>query len=712
MSRSPSVALAVTVAFAACRAPQQPAAPAADQRSMADNPFAQPSPLPYQAPPFDRIRDEHYVPAIEQGMKEQLAEIVAITGASDDPTFANTIEALERSGQLLSRAARVFFAMTSANTNPGLQRLQSELAPRLAAHRDAIWLDERLFARVHRLFEQRAELGLAADQARLLEKTHRDFVRAGALLGPKEKVRLRTINVELSSLTTSFQRVLLAATKADGVLVADRAQLAGLDDGDVAAAAAAATAAGKPGNWLLALQNTTQQPVLASLEDRGLRERVLAASMARGAHGGENDTRALAIRTVSLRAEKAKLLGYPTWADYVLADQMATTPQRAIGLLTDMVPAATAKAFAEVVRMQKEIDAAGGNFALAASDWSFYAERVRKAEYDLDEAALRPYFEVERVMRDGLFFMSHELYGLTFVPRPELPVYHQDVRAFEVQDADGKGLALWYCDWFQRDNKNGGAWMDSFVDQSSLLEQKAVVFNVCNFTKPAAGQPALISFDDVTTMFHEFGHALHGMLSAVRYPSQSGTNVPRDFVEYPSQFHEHFVTEPRVFANFARHWETGEPMPKALVERLERSRTFNQGYATTEYLAAALLDMAWHSLPMGEAPKDVVAFERQALKRFSVDLPQVPPRYRSTYFAHIFSGDYSAGYYAYMWSEVLDDDTWEWFVENGGMTRANGARYRDLVLSRGGTMDPAAMFRAFRGRDPSVEPLLRERGLK
>ena len=721
-----SLLFTATVAVAAARAtaqqttpqkpqPQQgplqnPAATSMEEAVRA-NPFAAPSPLPYQAPPFDRIKNANFGPAIEAGMLQQLGEVTRITADQSAPTFANTIEALEKTGALLTRASKVFFAMTQANTDPELQQLQQQLAPRLAAHKDAIYLDQKLFARVDAVFAAREQAGLDAEQLWLVERIHRDFVRAGAKLSAEQQQQLREMNKALSSATTEFQKLLLAARNEGAVAVADPAQLAGLDEPALAAAAAAAKERGVAGH-LLALQNTTQQPVLASLRDRDLRARVLAASMARGSSGGQNDSRRLLLRIAALRAEKAKLLGYQDWAAYALDDQMAGTPQKAISLLTDLVPAATQKARGEIARMQQEIDRDGGGFRLTAADWQFYAERVRKAEYDLDEAAIRPYFELDRVLRDGVFFMAHELYGLSFAQRTDLPVYHPDVRVFEVSDQDGKPFALWYCDYFERGNKSGGAWMDSFVDQSLLLGTKPVVFNVCNFTAPAPGQPALLNFDDVTTMFHEFGHALHGVLSNVRYPTQSGTNVPRDFVEFPSQFHEHFATEPHVLAHYARHHATGAPMPAELVERLLRAKTFNQGYATTEYLAAALLDMAWHSLPAGQAPQDALAFEQQALQRYHVDLAEVPPRYRSTYFAHIFSGEYAAGYYAYLWSEVLDDDAWEWFVEHGGMTRANGQRFRDMVLSRGGTMDAAAMFRAFRGRDPSVEPLLRERGLQ
>jgi peptidyl-dipeptidase Dcp len=678
--------------------------------ASAPNPFFAPSPLPLQAPPFDRIRDGDYAPALAAGMAQQLAEIAQITALPAPATFADTIEALERTGALLTRAAKAFFAMAQANTNPALQQVETDMAPKLAAHRDAIYLDSRLFARVHDLFERRKELGLDAEQLMVLERWHRDFVRAGALLPPAQQARLKELNQELSSLSTEFRKLLLAANKDGAVVVDDAGSLAGLDEAEVAAAAAAAKERQLDGKWVLALQNTTQQPALGSLQDRGLRQRLLEASMARGDRAGAADTRPAILKMAALRAEKARMFGFPDYAGYVLDDQMAKTSAAATKLLTDMVPAAVAKAGGEVKKMQALVDAGGQHFTVAACDYALVQERVRKADFELDEAAIKPYFELESVLQRGVFFAAHELYGLSFAERKDLPVYHPDVRVFEVVDGE-RTIALWYCDYFRRDNKNGGAWEDSFVDQSTLLGTQAVVFNVCNFQKPAAGQPALLSFDDVTTMFHEFGHALHGMLSAVRYPLLSGTNVPRDYVEFPSQFNEHWATEPRVLANYARHWQSGAPMPQALADKLRLTKTFNQGYATTEYLAAALLDLAWHSLP-GEPPADVDAFERAALRRFGIEVPEVPPRYRTTYFAHIWGGEYAAGYYAYLWSEVLDDDAFAWFTEHGGMTRENGQRFRDLVLSRGYTIECGAMYRAFSGRDPSVEPLLRERGLK
>jgi peptidyl-dipeptidase Dcp len=676
------------------------------------NPFAHPSALQYQAPPFDQIKDSDYEPAIEDGMKAQLAETDAIANQSDAPTFENTIVAMERSGDLLTRAGRVFFAMTKANTNETLQNAEEAIAPKMAAHQDTIFLNAKLFARVAAVYEHRQDLDPEAKY--LVERYYEDFVHAGAKLPEADQTTLRALNKEESTLSTSFEKKLLAATKAGALVASDPSELAGLSDKEIAAAAAAAKARGLDGKWVLPLQNTTQQPAQASLQNRATRERLFKASTERAEHEDDNDTRALIQRLAELRAHKARLLGYPTYAAYALYNQMALNPEHAVKLMTDMAPAAVAKAHGEAAKMQALADKQNKDkrFALAPWDWQFYSEQVRKAEFDIDDAQVRPYLELNRVLTDGVFFAAKQLYGLTFKERHDLPVYQPDVRVFEVFDADGKSLALFYADYFKRDNKSGGAWMDSFVEQSGLLDTHPVVFNVCNFTKPAAGQPALLTFDDVRTMFHEFGHALHGMFSNVKYPYAGGTHVPRDFVEFPSQFNEHWASEPTVFANYAKHYQTGASMPAELVTKIDKARKFNQGFATTEYLAAALLDMAWHTLPDGTAKEDVDAFEADALKRFKVDFALVPPRYRTTYFAHIWGGGYSASYYAYLWSEVLDDDAFQWFEENGGMTRKNGQRFRDLILSRGSTQEMASLYRGFRGRDPSVEPLLEQRGLK
>jgi peptidyl-dipeptidase Dcp len=693
-----------------------PAPPSTPSTAETMNPFAHPSPLQYQAPPFDHIKDADYQPAIEEGMKAEIAEIEAIASQPDAPTLENTVVAMERSGRALVRAVKVFFAMTKANTNETLQKVEETLAPKLAAHYDAIHFNAKLFARVEAVYAHRE--GLDPESKFLVERYHRSFVHAGARLAQADQNVLRALNEEESSLSTEFDKNLLAATKAGALVVDHTAELAGSSEREIAAAAEAAKQRNLAGHWVVSLQNTTQQPAQMRLQNRATRERLFKASTLRAEHGDANDTRRIVQRLAELRAHRAKLLGFPTYAAYVLDDQMAGTPERAIQLLTDMVPAAVAKARGEAAKMQALVDRqhkeSKGNerFQLAPWDWQFYAEQVRKAEYAIDDEQVKPYLELGRVLEDGVFFAAHELYGLTFKERHDLPVYQPDVRVFEVFDSDGKPFALFYADYFRRDNKSGGAWMNSFVDQTGLLGTQPVVANVCNFTKPAPGQPALLGFDEVRTMFHEFGHALHGLSSNVKYPTLAGTSVPRDFVEFPSQFNEHWASDPAVFAHYARHYQTGAPMPAELVAKIRKSSKFNQGFATTEYLAAALLDMAWHTLPQGAPPQDVDAFESEALKRFKIDFALVPPRYRTGYFAHIWGGGYAASYYAYLWSEVLDDDAYQWFVENGGMTRQNGQRFRDLILSRGYTQELTSLYRAFRGRDPSVEPLLEERGLK
>ena len=677
----------------------------------AANPFANPSPLFDQAPPFDRIHDADYQPALEEGMRRQLAEIAAIARDSAAPTFDNTILAMERSGALLRRVSKVFSAITSANTDDTLQQVQEEEAPRLAAHSDAIFLNDTLFRRVKSVYDRRENLGLDSLQQFLVRRYYKDFVRAGALLADSDKAKLRAYNEEEAKLSTEFQLRLLAATKAGALVVTDSTQLDGLTAGEIAAAAQAARDRKLEHAWVLPLQNTTQQPAQAELRNRALRERLFEASVTRAEHGDSNDTRRIITRLAELRAERARLLGFPSRAAYVLDDQMAKTPEAAIKLATDLVPAATAKARSEAAAMQALIDAQHGGFTLAPWDWQYYAEQVRKAQYDLDESQLKPYFVLDTVLADGLFYSANQLYGLTFKERKDLPVYQSDVRVFEVFDADGSSRGLFYCDYFKRDNKQGGAWADGFVDGASLLGTKPVAFNVANFTKPAPGQPALLTFDDVTTMFHEFGHALHLLMSDVPYPRLAGFNVPTDFAEFPSQFNEHWALYPTVFARYARNYRTGAPMPQALVDRIRRARTFDQGFALTEYLEASLLDMAWHTLPPGPEVANVERFDSAALARWHVAMAAVPPRYHSTYFAHIWDSGYDANYYAYLWAEVLEDDAYAWFTAHGGLTRANGQRLRDMLLSRGGTGDMAVLYRAFRGRDPSVQPLLEARGL-
>ncbi|MFT3790743.1 MAG: M3 family metallopeptidase [Rudaea sp.] len=694
------------------------------------NPFAEPSTLPFEAPPFDRIRDGDFQPALEEGMRRQLAEVERIANDKAPATFENTLVALEKSGALLTRVNRVFSALTQANTDDILQRVQKEEAPKLAAHQDAIYLNPKLFARVKSVYDKRDSLGLDAESLRLTERYYRLFVRAGAELPAGDQEVLRGHNKELSSLAAQFRSKLLAATKAGALVADDKGDLAGLSDADLAAALEAGRARMTPDKYVIPLQNTTQQPALASLQRRDTREKLFTASIARAELRDDNDTRATITRIAELRAEKARLLGYDTWAAYVLDDQMAKTPDRAIELMTDMALAAIAKAKGEAREMERLAKKDGIQFrpwdlqyyspsarseggALRPWDWQYYAEQVRKSRFQIDSEEVKQYFELDNVLQNGVFFAANQLYGLTFKERHDIPVYQRDVRVFEVFDHDGSSLALFYADYFKRDNKAGGAWSTSFVGQSGLLGQKPVVTNTCNFTKPAPGQHALISHDDVITMFHEFGHALHAMFSNVKYPLLGGTSVPRDFVEFPSQFNEHWADEPSVFANYAKHYKTGEPMPAVLVDKIREVGTYGQGFATTEQLEASLLDMAWHTLPRSMTIVDNVdAFERSALRRYDVDYALVPPRYRTSYFAHIWSNGYAAGYYAYLWTAVLRDDAFYWFKEHGGMNRENGQRFRDMVLSRGGTEETDALYRAWRGRDPSVEPLLEVRGLK
>src|SRR3954468_16661818 len=680
--------------------------------STAGNPFFAESTLPYHAPRFDVIRNEDYQPALEEGMRQQLAEIDAIARQTAPPSFDNTIVAMEKTGAVLTRASKVFFGVIGANTNDTLQKVQEIEAPKLAAHNDAIYLNGQLYQRVRSIYDRRQSLGLTPEQIALVERYNRDFVRSGAALSEPDKIHMRAINKELSELSTEFTKKLLAGTKAGALVVDNVSDLAGLSPDEIKTAAETAKERGLAGKWVLPLRNTTQQPAQAELTNRATRQELFELSSLRTSRGDSNDTKGTVRRMAELRAEKAKLLGFATWAAYALDNQGAKTPENAIKLLTDLAPPATARARAEASDMQKLIDSQKGGFKLQPWDWQYYAEQVRKAKYDLDESQIMPYFELNNVLQNGVFYAANKLYGLTFKERHDIPVYQPDVRTFEVFDANGQPLALFYADYFKRDNKQGGAWMDQFVDQSGLTGNKPVVFNVANFTKPAPGQPALLTYDDVTTMFHEFGHALHGMFSNVQYPTLSGTNVPRDFVEFPSQFNEHWALEPEVLANYAKHYQTGAPMPAALVDKIKNSRTFNQGFETTELLEASLLDFAWHTLPAGSIPADVDAFEADALKRYNVSVAEVPPRYRSTYFSHIWDGGYSAGYYAYTWSEVLDDDAYAWFREHGGLTRANGQRFRDMLLSRGGTVDAATLYRNFRGRDPSVDALIEERGLK
>jgi peptidyl-dipeptidase Dcp len=692
-------------------------APAADLALPADNPFARPSPLPYQFPPFDRIRDSDFGPAYAAGMAMQRAEITAIAGSPEPPSFENTIVALERSGQVLTRVKRVFENLAVSNSDPVILKLEDELAPKLAAHADAIHFDATLFGRIEALYRARAQLPLDAESRQLLLRYHVEFVRAGARLGAADKAQLSRLNQELAALTTRFRQNVLKAGADAAIVVDDIAQLDGLSSAQIDAAAAAARSRGFEGRWLIALDNTTTQPLLAQLRYRALRERLYRASVTRARYGACDNTRIIA-RIVKLRAERAHLLGYPSHAAYVLEDQDAHDSDAAERLLRQIGASALQSARRDAAELQRLIVARATaehrpSFTLQPWDWPYYAEQLRRQRFDYDSEQVKDYFELSRVLQDGVFYVAHELYGLSFKQRSDLPVYHADVRVFEVLDADGSPLALFLADYYARANKQGGAWMDNFVGQSRLLGMKPVVINNLNLTKPAPGEPTLLSFDEVRGLFHEFGHALHGMLSNVEYPLLSGTNVPNDFVEYPSQFNEMWAREPAVVAHFARHWQNGAPLPPGLLRTIIASRNFDEGYRTSEYVQAALIDLAWHELSAAQTPDAgrVAAFDDMALEARGLAFASVPPRYHSTYFLHIFAGNYSAGYYAYLWSEILARDTGAWLHAHGGLNRANGATLRAKILSRGHSEDVQRLFEEFYGGPPDIAPLLEYRGL-
>jgi peptidyl-dipeptidase Dcp len=675
------------------------------------NPLMTESELPFHYPAFDKIKDRDFAPAMEAGMREQLKEIEPIANSAEKPTFENTIVALEKTGRLLDRAETTFSNLNSCNTNPALQKIEEETAPKLAAHRDAIHLNAKLFARVQELYNNRDKLGLDPESAYLLERYYKDFIRAGAKLSDPDKEKLKKINAELATLQTQFEQKVLKEKNASSVVVDKKEDLAGLSDSQMATVTNAAKAEKKDGKFVIQMQNTTGQPLLKSLQNRQLRQRIMQTSLARGSHGGEFDTRAVVLRTAQLRAEKAKLLGYDNWAAYQLEDQTAKNVSTVNKLLADLAPPAVENAKKEAAEQQKIVDQEKGGFQISAADWDFYSEKVRKAKYDFDESQLRPYYELNHVLIDGVFYAAGQLYGLTFKERKDLPVYQPDVRVFNVFDKDGKQLAIFICDYYARPSKRGGAWMNSYIEQSELTGFKPVVANHLNIPKPPAGEPTLLTHDEVRTAFHEFGHALHGMFSNVKYPRFSGTSVPRDFVEYPSQVNEMWMDWPEVLKNYAKHYKTGEPMPQELLDKVKAAEKFNQGYKTTEYLSASLLDQMWHQLNPADIPKDALAFEKQALQKAGVDFPPVPPRYRSFYFSHAFAGGYSAGYYSYLWSEVLDADSVEWMKEHGGLKRENGDHFRETLLSRGGSADALSLFKDFTGRDPYIEPLLKRRGL-
>ncbi|MGG8232169.1 peptidyl-dipeptidase Dcp [Klebsiella aerogenes] len=676
-----------------------------------NNPFLHVSLLPYQAPHFDLIEDSHYRPAFDEGVRRQREEIAAIINNPAPADFDNTLVALEQSGQLLGRVTRVFFAMAGANTNPLIQQLDEQFSAELAELGNDIWLNDALYQRVKQVWQQRDALSLDPESRRLLEVSWQRFQLAGAALAQEQKTALKALNTEEALLQSQFQQRLLAAVKSGGLVVDYLHQLDGLAADEIAAAADAARDKGLHDRWLLALTNTTQQPALQALADRQTRHNLFAAGWTRNQKGDANDTRELVLRLAEIRARKAELLGVADYASWSMADQMAKTPSEALAFMRRIAPAARRRAEQELADIQQVIDEEGGDFQAAAWDWLYYGEQVRRAKFAIDEAQLKPYFALDRVLEDGVFWTASQLFGIRFVERFDIPLYHPDVRVWEIFDANGEGMALFYGDYFSRDSKSGGAWMDVFVEQSTLRAQHPVIYNVCNYQKPKAGGCALLSWDDVITLFHEFGHALHGLFADQRYASLSGTNTPRDFVEFPSQIYEHWAREPQVFAHYAKHYQTGEAMPDDLRDSMFRASTFNKGYDMSELLAAALLDMHWHSVTPQGLPQDVDAFEQQSLREEQMDLAAVPPRYRSSYFSHIFGGGYAAGYYAYLWTQMLADDGYQWFVEQGGLTRENGQRFREAILSRGNSCDLEALYRDWRGHDPLIEPMLKNRGL-
>ena len=677
----------------------------------ASNPFAKVSALPFNYPPFDKISNAHYAPAYAEGMAVQAGEIAAIANNPKAPTIDNTIVAMERSGKLLERVGSVFGNLSGANTNDALQAIDRELSPKLSAHGDAIRLNEKLYQRIKTLYDKRTKLKLDAESVFLLERYHTDFVRAGARLSGADKEKLRAINGQLAVLSTSYRQNVLKEANAAALVVNTRAELAGMAEAAIDAAAATAKARGMDGKFVIPVTNTTGQAPLSVLTDRAVRQRLLEASMSRGSRGGEFDNTGNVLKIAKLRAERAALLGYPNHAAYSLEDQTARDASAVNKLLAEFAKPAVANARREAVDIQKVIDAEKGGFQLAAHDWAFYSDKVRAQRFNFDQGQLRPYFELDSVLINGVFFAATKVYGITFKERKDLPVYNPEVRVFDVTDANGRPLAIFIADFYARANKRGGAWANAYVPQSRLMGTKPVIGNHLNIPKPPAGEPTLLTYDEVQTMFHEFGHALHGMFSDVKYPRFAGTRVPRDFVEFPSQVNEMWAVWPAVLANYAKHHKTGAPMPQALLDKVVASEQFNEGFRTTEYLAASILDQRWHQLSAAQVPTDVLAFEAAAMKDAGLDFAPAPARYRSTYFSHIFAGGYSAGYYGYLWSEKLDADTVNWFKENGGMTRKNGDYFRKTLLSRGGTLDAMEMFRKFRGRDAKVEPLLERRGL-
>lgn len=674
--------------------------------SLSSNPFMKKSKLQYEAPEFDKIKNEHFKPAFEFGLKQHDAEILKIANNSEAATFENTIVALEKSGEVLKRTVITFSNLTSANTNPTLQALDEEYAPIFAAHSDKMFLNENLYKRIKSITEN----GLDSESKRLLQFYKQNFEIAGANLSAADKEKLKQVNQELASLSTQYSNKLLEARKQGGVFFSDAKELDGLSTDEIEAAASDAKNAGQTGKYLLALQNTTQQPLLQNLKNRATREKLFKASWQRAEKGDANDTRETIEKLAKLRLKKAQILGKKSFSEWKLQDQMAKNPEAAVKLMNQIATPAVETARREAKDIQDLIDQQKGGFKVEPWDWNFYAEQVRKAKFDLDENQIKPYFEITTVLEKGVFFAAEKFYGLTFKKRTDLPVYHPDVVTYEVFDHDGKSIAIYYLDFYTRDSKSGGAWMSNYVEQSYLLGTKPVIVNCYNYQKPAPGKPSLISYDDVSTIFHEFGHSIHGMFASQKYPSLSGTSVPRDFVEFPSQINEHWALDPVVLKNYAIHYETKQPIPQALVDKIKKASTFNQGYMTTELVSAAALDMDWHSVTSESQLLPVLDFEKQSLANHGFTLATVPPRYHTPYFAHIWGGGYSAGYYAYLWSETLDNDAWEWIKNNGGLTRENGDRFRKHILSVGNSVDLNQAFRDFTGHDPDIKPLLRNRG--
>lgn len=705
MNHKYSVIILITalIAFSACNGSD----------SMKDNPFFTKSTLPFEAPDFTKIENRHFMPAFNEGMTQQLNEIDAIVINEEEPTFENVILEMEKSGEILTRVQRVFFNLTSAHTNEELQEIQSEIAPKLASHSDNILLNRALFEKIDELYENRDQLNLDQESLKLLTDTHRDFVRAGARLTEEEQQKMRDINQRISTLTTSFQENLLELNRERAVIVDDESLLDGLSSSRIAAAKEAAESRGHDGKYLLSITNTTRVPLLTSLNNRDVRQQLWEASAFRGlGEDGGIDNRPIVLELAELRAQRAELLGYDTFAHFALEPQTGESPERVLDMLTGLIPAVISNTEQEAEKITEVMRNDGIEGAMMPWDWEYYAEKVRQAEYDLDEDLVRPYFELNRVLEDGVFYAMNRLYGITFEERHDIPVYHDEVRVFDVYDHGGSQLGLFYADYFSRDSKRGGAWMNSFVVQSNMKDQKPVIVNVLNIPPPASGEPALISFSNVTTLFHEMGHAVHGLFSDVNYSSLAGTSVPRDFVEFPSTFEEDWAILPEVLENYAIHYETGEPIPQDLLNKIIDARDFNQGFDTYEYLAATMVDMEWHLLDADNIPADVVAFEESSLAKYNLNNPAIPPRYKSAYFSHIFSGGYSANYYAYIWSEVLAADAFAYMRERGGLTRENGDHYRNTILSRGGSKEAMDLYRDFRGQEPDVENLLIRRGLK